>query len=36
VLLQAADRTLTDADEQKFLRRLRTKLEELGAELRDG
>jgi phenylalanyl-tRNA synthetase beta chain len=36
VLLQAVDRTLTDADEQKFLRRLRTKLEAIGAELRDG
>jgi phenylalanyl-tRNA synthetase beta chain len=36
VLLQAPDRTLTDADEQKFLKRLRAKLEAIGAELRDG
>jgi phenylalanyl-tRNA synthetase beta chain len=36
VLLQAPDRTLTDADEQKFLKRLRAKLESIGAELRDG
>jgi phenylalanyl-tRNA synthetase beta chain len=36
VLLQAADRTLTDADEQKFLKRLRAKLGTIGAELRDG
>jgi phenylalanyl-tRNA synthetase beta chain len=36
VLLAADDRTLADADEQKFLRRVRQKLEAIGAELRDG
>lgn len=36
VLLQAADKTLSDTEEQKFLKRLATKLEAMGAQLRDG
>jgi phenylalanyl-tRNA synthetase beta chain len=36
VLLQAADKTLSDTEEQKFLKRLATKLEGMGAQLRDG
>jgi len=36
VLLQAEDRTLSDTEEQKFLKRLDSKLEAIGAQLRDG
>lgn len=36
VLLQAEDRTLGDTEERKFLARLKTGLEGIGAELRDG
>jgi phenylalanyl-tRNA synthetase beta chain len=36
VLLQADDRTLSDTEEQKFLKRLSAKLESVGAALRDG
>jgi phenylalanyl-tRNA synthetase beta chain len=36
VLLQADDRTLSDTEEQKFLKRLGSKLEAIGAQLRDG
>lgn len=36
VLLQAEDRTLSDTEEQKFLKRLDSKLEAIGAKLRDG
>lgn len=36
VLLQADDRTLSDAEEQTFLERLAAKLPEIGAQLRDG
>jgi phenylalanyl-tRNA synthetase beta chain len=36
VLLQAEDKTLSDTEEQKFLKRLASKLEAIGAELRDG
>jgi phenylalanyl-tRNA synthetase beta chain len=36
VLLQAEDKTLSDNEEQKFLKRLGTKLATLSAELRDG
>ncbi|HEX2733040.1 MAG TPA: phenylalanine--tRNA ligase subunit beta [Polyangiaceae bacterium] len=35
VLLQSEDKTLSEAEEQKFLKRLRAKLEAIGAELRD-
>jgi phenylalanyl-tRNA synthetase beta chain len=35
VLLQAEDRTLGDTEEQKFLKRLSSKLEGIGATLRD-
>lgn len=36
VLLQAEDRTLSDSEEQKFLERLASKLQPIGAQLRDG
>ncbi|HEU4577598.1 MAG TPA: phenylalanine--tRNA ligase subunit beta [Polyangiaceae bacterium] len=36
VLLQADDRTLSDTEEQRFLKRLDGKLEAIGAQLRDG
>ena len=36
VLLQADDRTLGDTEEQKFLKRLDSKLDAIGAKLRDG
>lgn len=36
VLLQADDRTLSDTEEQKFLKRLGSKLDTIGAQLRDG
>lgn len=36
VLLQADDKTLGEAEEQKFLKRLGAKLESIGAALRDG
>ncbi|MEO8184610.1 MAG: phenylalanine--tRNA ligase subunit beta [Deltaproteobacteria bacterium] len=36
VLLQADDRTLSDTEEQKFLKRLDSKLDAIGAKLRDG
>jgi phenylalanyl-tRNA synthetase beta chain len=36
VLLQAEDKTLSDNEEQKFLKRLGTKLSALSADLRDG
>jgi phenylalanyl-tRNA synthetase beta chain len=36
VLLQADDRTLSDSEEQKFLKRLDSKLDAIGAQLRDG
>jgi phenylalanyl-tRNA synthetase beta chain len=36
VLLQADDKTLGDTEEQKFLKRLSTRLEAIGAQLRDG
>ena len=36
VLLQADDRTLGDTEEQKFLKRLSSKLEAIDATLRDG
>lgn len=36
VLLQAEDRTLTDAEEQSFLERLTQKLPSIGGQLRDG
>lgn len=36
VLLQSADKTLSDKEEQKFLNRLSGSLDKLGAQLRDG
>lgn len=36
VLLQSADKTLSDKEEQKFLSRLAGPLEKIGAQLRDG
>jgi phenylalanyl-tRNA synthetase beta chain len=36
VLLQADDKTLSDSEEQKFLKRLDSKLGAIGAKLRDG
>jgi phenylalanyl-tRNA synthetase beta chain len=36
VLLQADDKTLSDTEEQKFLKRLDAKLDAIGAKLRDG
>jgi phenylalanyl-tRNA synthetase beta chain len=36
VLLQAADKTLSDTEEQKFLKRLDAKLPSIGGKLRDG
>jgi phenylalanyl-tRNA synthetase beta chain len=36
VWLQAEDRTLSDTEEQKFLERLASKLQAIGAQLRDG
>jgi phenylalanyl-tRNA synthetase beta chain len=36
VLLQADDKTLSDTEEQKFLKRLDAKLPAIGAKLRDG
>jgi len=36
VLLQADDKTLSETEEQKFLKRLDSKLQAIGAKLRDG
>ena len=36
VLLQSDDKTLSEAEEQKFLKRLGSKLDAIGAQLRDG
>jgi phenylalanyl-tRNA synthetase beta chain len=36
VLLQSDDKTLSDTEEQKFLKRLGAKLDAVGAQLRDG
>jgi phenylalanyl-tRNA synthetase beta chain len=36
VLLQSDDKTLSDTEEQKFLKRLGAKLDAIGAQLRDG
>jgi phenylalanyl-tRNA synthetase beta chain len=36
VLLQSDDKTLSDTEEQKFLKRLGAKLDTIGAQLRDG